>query len=124
MNKKSLIGSLLLILATACSRPAVPTQPAAVDTTAAPTAATQIPSTTPTIASIPATPTPAALVQTFRGHTAWIESVAFSPDGKYVLTGSMDHTARLWDVITGQTVQIFKGRAVEVYSVAFSLNGQ
>jgi WD40 repeat protein len=34
----------------------------------------------------------------FSGHTAAVENVAFSPDGKYILTGSDDGTAMLWDV--------------------------
>ena len=36
------------------------------------------------------------------GHANWIYSVAFSPDGRYVLTGSWDSTARLWDSATGE----------------------
>ncbi|MDR2116604.1 MAG: hypothetical protein LBP87_09530, partial [Planctomycetaceae bacterium] len=31
------------------------------------------------------------------GHTDWVKSVCFSPDGKEVLTGSDDNTARIWD---------------------------
>ena len=31
-------------------------------------------------------------------HDHWVDAVAFSPDGKTVLTGSFDKTARLWDV--------------------------
>jgi WD40 repeat protein len=32
-----------------------------------------------------------------QGHTGWALSVAYSPDGKRVLTGSQDSTARIWD---------------------------
>ena len=33
-----------------------------------------------------------------------VASVAFSPDGKAVVTGGLDGTARLWDAATGQTI--------------------
>src|SRR5947199_42440 len=59
-------------------------------------------------------------LQTFKGHTEWVESVALSRDGKRVLTGSGDNTARLWDADTGKTVQSFKGHTSWITSVAFS----
>jgi WD40 repeat protein len=31
-----------------------------------------------------------------RGHTSWVESVAFSPDGKYMASGSRDGTVKIW----------------------------
>jgi WD40 repeat protein len=37
-------------------------------------------------------------VRAFTGHTSQIVSVAFSPDGQSVLTGSQDGTARLWKI--------------------------
>jgi len=36
-----------------------------------------------------------------KGHTNAVTSVCFSPDGKRILTGSADRTARLWDADTG-----------------------
>jgi len=41
-------------------------------------------------------------VRKFMGHTGIVRSVAFSPDGTRLLTGSYDDTAKLWDVATGQ----------------------
>jgi WD40 repeat protein len=53
-----------------------------------------------------------------------VTSVAFSPDGRFVLTGSEDKTARLWDVATGQQIRIFAGHTKSVASVAFSRDGR
>ncbi|MFD5615200.1 trypsin-like peptidase domain-containing protein, partial [Kitasatospora sp. NPDC127060] len=57
------------------------------------------------------------------GHTDKVLSVAFSPDGHTVATGSADGTARLWDAATGQTRTTLTGHTGAVASVAFSPDG-
>ena len=43
------------------------------------------------------------------GHASQITSVAMSPDGRYMLSGGMDETARLWEIASGQEVHEFTG---------------
>ncbi|MDI6735393.1 MAG: hypothetical protein QME42_04220, partial [bacterium] len=42
------------------------------------------------------------------GHTAEVLSVAFSPDGRYIVSGSWDETVRLWEVESGKQMRKFK----------------
>jgi WD40 repeat protein/transcriptional regulator with XRE-family HTH domain len=62
--------------------------------------------------------------QEFRGHTADVWDVNFSPNGKYLATGSDDETVRLWDVSIGETIRVFSGHTGEVYGVVFSPDGK
>ncbi len=47
-----------------------------------------------------------AKVQTLPGHELGVLSVAFSPDGKTIASGSRDKTIRIWDVATGRCIRV------------------
>ena len=58
------------------------------------------------------------------GHSEGVNSVAFSPDGKRVVTGSSDKTARIWNAQTGKPLRTLQGHSSYVTSVAFSPDGK
>ena len=58
------------------------------------------------------------------GHESEVRSVAFSPDGKRIITGSNDRTSKVWDAETGKDTLTLKGHTSTVYSVAFSPDGK
>lgn len=58
------------------------------------------------------------------GHADAVKAVAWSPDGKTLLTGSRDRTLALWDAATGKRLRVFEGHEGGVTSVAFSPDGR
>lgn len=60
----------------------------------------------------------------FEGHTDTVGSLAFSPTGRYAVSGGWDHTVRLWDLATGKEVRTLLGHEEAVWSVAYSPDGK
>src|SRR5262249_13634934 len=71
---------------------------------------------------------PPGVVAMLKGHGETVYAIAFSPDGKFVVTGSFDKTVRLWDAATGKEIKTYGGATGShnnlVLAVAFSANGQ
>lgn len=63
-------------------------------------------------------------ITTLRGHSGIISSIAFSPDGKLLASGSRDKTIKLWNVETGQEITTLTGHTSWVRTVAFSPDGK
>src|SRR5689334_7464059 len=61
---------------------------------------------------------------TLRGHGGFVTAVAFSPDGRALASGSLDHTVRLWDTATGKVRAALRGHKEPVRTVAWSPGGR
>ncbi|NXB71245.1 DAW1 factor, partial [Donacobius atricapilla] len=60
---------------------------------------------------------------TFRGHSAEIVCLSFNPQSTLLATGSMDTTAKLWDLEKGEEVATLNGHSAEVIALSFNTTG-
>jgi WD40 repeat protein len=58
------------------------------------------------------------------GHSNWIRSVSFSPDGQRILSGSGDQSLRVWDAKTGETLAVLLAGHGDVLAASFSPDGR
>ena len=58
------------------------------------------------------------------GHINTVYSAVFSPDGKKVVTGSLDRSARIWNAESGEEIKILDGHEGDVFSAVFSPDGR
>ena len=58
------------------------------------------------------------------GHSGWVGDLAFSRDGRRLVSASADQSLRLWDMVSNQELMVLRGHSDEVHSVAFSTDGR
>jgi len=63
------------------------------------------------------------MLKNIKGHQSRVWTVNFSPDGKKIVSGSDDSTARIWNTQTGQQLAVLKGHLSGVNSAVFSPDG-
>jgi WD40 repeat protein len=62
-------------------------------------------------------------VRTLQGHTQSVAALAFSNNGKYLASGSHDHTVCIWDLDSGRCLHTLEGHKDTVHALAFSPTG-
>jgi serine/threonine protein kinase len=113
---------------TAVSRPAAEHPAATADaavqppssTTEAPTKA----AATAAAIKAPVIPPPTVPDRTFSGHKDWVQSLAFSADGKWLASASVDRTIRVWDLSNGAVLGTLRGHEGTINAIVYSSDGK
>ena len=58
------------------------------------------------------------------GHRSNVDFAAFSPNGRFIVSGSFDRTIKIWDAETGREIRTLKGHSDLVHFAGFSPNGR
>ncbi len=64
------------------------------------------------------------IVRSLEGSADWVNAVTFSPDGQYALSGGGQDNIKLWEVVTGNEVQVFNDLESQPISMALSPDGE
>jgi WD40 repeat protein len=80
----------------------------------------------PAAVPIPTPRPPGSVLYTYRGHTSRVTTVAWSPNGKYIASGSLDQTVQVWAANPGNHFHpfIYRGHTAGVQAVAWSPDSQ
>lgn len=62
---------------------------------------------------------PVGELKKFEGHSDEVKSVALSHDGRHAVSGGVDQTVRVWDLVSGKEERTLRGHTKQVWSVAF-----
>ncbi|HEY9618911.1 MAG TPA: protein kinase [Crinalium sp.] len=58
------------------------------------------------------------------GHSSWVTAVQISPGGQVLVSGGLDDTVRVWNLLTSEVLYILKGHSKGVNAIAISPNGK
>lgn len=64
------------------------------------------------------------MIVDYQGHSDRVLSIAWSPNGMYIVSGGSDHTAQVWEVKTGIPITNYIDHTNEVYCVVWSSDGK
>jgi WD40 repeat protein len=64
------------------------------------------------------------LFKELTGHKSWIQSIRWSPDGKYLASGSKDGSAQIWDTKKWERISTLKGHKREITAMHWSPDGK
>ncbi|WP_322481065.1 WD40 repeat domain-containing serine/threonine-protein kinase [Thermogemmatispora sp.] len=80
-------------------------------------------SITPRLEMSSSTPMPGRRLYTYSGHSERVFALAWSPDGRRVVSGGYDHTLQVWDATTGREIFAYRGHQEPVRTAAWSPDG-
>ncbi len=63
-------------------------------------------------------------IKSLEGHSQWVRSVCFSPNGKIIASGAQDNTIKIWSAASGQEMESIPAHTEWVHSLSFSRDGK